>query len=50
MRVGLPAFLYYDNKEKVTRTSFIEAVGGDENNLIVWTQNSIYYIKKFREE
>ena len=44
-----PAMLFYDNYTKVTRTSHVLHIKEDENNLILETENSIYYIKKITE-
>lgn len=43
--IDYPAFLYYDNGTKVTKTSCVTACGWDKNNFTIWTENSIYYIK-----
>jgi hypothetical protein len=40
------AMLFYDDGEKMTVTSRIKEIKEDENNLILTTENSIYYIKK----
>lgn len=44
---GYQAIMFYDNGNKMTRTSYVEKIVEDsENNLIFETENSIYYIKK----
>jgi uncharacterized phage-like protein YoqJ len=43
---GYSAILFYDNGNKATRTSYVQDIKEDENNLIIHTENSIYYIKK----
>jgi len=41
------AIMFYDNGNKMTRTSYVVDIQEDENNLVFTTENSIYYLKKF---
>lgn len=44
---GYQSIMFYDNRNKITRTSYVEKIIEDsESNLIFETENSIYYIKK----
>ena len=49
IKVGISARLYEGHTilKDVCTTSIVKQVEEDENNLIITTQNSIYYIKKF---
>ena len=44
---GRSAELFYDDNTKMTVTSHVQAIREDENNLVITTENSVYYIKKF---
>jgi hypothetical protein len=47
--IGLTLHMYYDNFNKITITSPVTKREEDENNLIIHTENSIYYIKKIND-
>lgn len=48
IRIGLSAAIYYSKSKQMEITSHIEGIKEDENNLILTTENSIYYIKKLK--
>jgi hypothetical protein len=45
--VGESARLLCDNRSHLITTSVVTKIQEDENNLILTTGNSIYYIKKY---
>lgn len=47
IKVGRSAILY--GNTKIIRTSPVTNIEEDENNLILTTENSVYYIKKYGE-
>jgi hypothetical protein len=47
---GKSAVLFYDGLAQMTTTSTVKHVYEDTNNMIITTENSVYYIKKFRNE
>ena len=44
---GKSAVWYYNEHSRVTITSSVTEIEEDENNLILSTENSVYYIKKY---
>lgn len=49
IRAGYQAIWFWNNGNTMTRTSYVESVEEDENNLVVTTDNSVYHIKKFQD-
>ena len=42
------ALLFYNDGNEVIKTTSVEKFEEDENNLTIYTKNSIYYIKKYK--
>lgn len=48
VHIGYPVFFYADSGKALTMTSLVEHIEEDENNLVLTTLDSIYYIKKLQ--